>query len=89
MISSFNPGDSLQSHNGYKFSTKDQDNDIWGKNCAEVYKGGWWFSNCMNSDLNGPYHKSAVQSWGTVNWTKFGNNNVSLKRARMMIRPKV
>nr|XP_022340185.1 tenascin-R-like [Crassostrea virginica] len=82
-------GDSLQPQNGMKFSTKDQDNDTWSKHCAEHLQGGWWFSSCLNSDLNGPYHKYAVKSWITVNWYKFGNEKASLKNAKMMIRSKM
>ena len=48
-------GDSLSYHNGRKFSTRDQDNDNWGSNCAVSYKGAWWFKSCHHSNLNG-YH---------------------------------
>ena len=35
-------GDSLGRHNGDRFSTRDQDNDVWsGGNCAQTFKGGW------------------------------------------------
>ncbi|XP_062606269.1 ryncolin-4-like isoform X2 [Saccostrea cucullata] len=81
-------GDSLGDHNGGLFSTKDRDNDSWGKSCAVVYKGAWWFKSCLSSDLNGPYHRSAVSTWGSVVWYKFGNAHLSLKNARMMIRHK-
>ena len=80
-------GDSLAVHNGMKFTTKDQDNDTWGKNCAVKCKGAWWFVDCMHSDLNGPYHKSAVKSKSVVSWYKLGNEWISLKSAKMMIRP--
>ena len=71
-----------------KFTTKDQDNDRGGKNCAIEYKGAWWFNGCMDCDLNGPYRKSAVKSPVVVGWYKFGNEWISLKSARMMIRSK-
>ena len=81
-------GDGLKRHNGMKFTTKDQDNDPSGKNCAVEYKGAWWFYDGMNCDLNGPYHKSAVKSVYVVGWYDFGNEWISLKSARMMIRSK-
>ena len=36
-----NAGDSFGDLNGYQFSTRDRDNDIWGSNCAQSFKGGW------------------------------------------------
>ena len=84
----FIQGDSLKYHNGTKFSTKDQDNDTWAKNCVAVYQGGWWFDDCHYCNFNGPYHKSAVKSGTSVGWYRFGNEWISLKSARMMIRSK-
>ncbi|XP_062615933.1 ryncolin-1-like isoform X2 [Saccostrea cucullata] len=81
-------GDSLEYHNGRNFSTKDQDNDSHSKSCAVFRKAAWWFGDCDNSDLNGPYHKSAVSDWACVLWYKFGNAHRSMKFARMMIRQK-
>ena len=69
-------------------TAKDQDNDTYGKNCAVEYKGAWWLSGCYNCDLNGPYHKSTVKSTIVVCWYHFGNEYISLKSTRMMIRPK-
>ncbi|CAG2222729.1 FCN [Mytilus edulis] len=44
-------GDYLGANNGMKFSTKDQDNDTWGSNCA-VNNGAWWYYYCSTSELN-------------------------------------
>ncbi|XP_052085423.1 fibrinogen-like protein A isoform X3 [Mytilus californianus] len=52
-----NAGDGITSHNGYMFSAKDQDNDIWPKHCASVYQGPWWHNNCYQANLNRPYGK--------------------------------
>ncbi|KAF0041971.1 hypothetical protein F2P81_005503 [Scophthalmus maximus] len=41
---------------GLPFSTADRDNDLAGDaNCAELLSGGWWFSGCGESNLNGRY----------------------------------
>lgn len=41
---------------GLPFSTADRDNDLAADvNCAEQLSGGWWFSNCGESNLNGKY----------------------------------
>ncbi|GIY56311.1 techylectin-5A, partial [Caerostris darwini] len=83
-------GDSMISgHNNHKFSTKDQDNDPNEGNCAESYKGAWWYSSCHNSNLNGLYlrgvHKSSADG---VNWSSFRGLNEALDTTEMKIRPK-
>ncbi|XP_052230476.1 fibroleukin-like isoform X3 [Dreissena polymorpha] len=42
---------------GSAFSTYDHDSDKFADgNCAELYKGGWWYNDCyMNINLNGLY----------------------------------
>ncbi|XP_050341477.1 ficolin-1-like [Bactrocera neohumeralis] len=76
-------GDSLKYHLGMKFTTRDQDNDLRAlKNCAFLFKGAWWFKDCYNSHLNGPYG----QRKRGINWNNI-HQNESLKSAQMMIRP--
>ena len=52
-------GKSLPSR-GTKFSTLDRDNDTWRNNCAERFKGAWWYTACLNSNLNGLYLRGII-----------------------------
>lgn len=72
-----------------KFSTRDQDHDTWNKNCSVEHLGGWWFNVCLQAHLNGPYHKSAKSTGTGIVWYAFGKEHRALKRASMMIRPKI
>lgn len=45
--------DAMGRLNGQKFSTFDEDHDDGGNNCAERYRGGWWYRNCLGGNLNG------------------------------------
>lgn len=90
-VSGFNGGkigNSLDGvHNGMKFTTKDQDNDLRKNgNCAHQYFGGWWYNNGYNSNLNGKYAKSAVSGVMYNTWGGF-NHLTALKSTQMMIRP--
>ena len=73
----------LTYHNGRKFSTKDQDNDMSPINCAKSYRirGAWWYGDCRNSNLNGVYRNGADD--GTMLWGLIR----PVKRSEMKIRP--
>ena len=59
-----NAGDSLAYHNGMKFTTKDQDNDLSvSGNCAIFYHGAWWYSGCYDSNLNEGYQGIRWLHW--------------------------
>ncbi|XP_071153176.1 techylectin-5B-like [Mytilus edulis] len=82
-----NAGDSLSKHNGYRFTTRDRDNDAYNRNCAEVFYGAWWYIGCHYSNLNGMYVMVKNSSRGTgVIWATWKGYNYSLKTTRMMIR---
>ncbi|XP_068743855.1 microfibril-associated glycoprotein 4-like [Montipora capricornis] len=81
-------GDSLSSHGGAPFSTKDSDNDSWSKNCAVSWSGAWWYKACHRSNLNGLYHRGKHSSYADgVNWGTWKGYYYSVKRAEMKIRP--
>lgn len=48
-------GDSLSYHNHRIFSTKDRDPAPFITRCAMSYRGGWWYKNCHEANLNGLY----------------------------------
>jgi len=48
--------DPMAYHNGMNFTTKDNDNDLSGANCALLYGptlpiGGWWFKSCWSDAI--------------------------------------
>lgn len=81
-------GDSFSSHNGFAFSTRDKDNDVYGAgNCAVLYKGAWWYSECHSSNLNGLYLKGEHSSYANgVNWAAGKGHHYSYKYTDMKIR---
>ncbi|XP_022107547.1 techylectin-5B-like [Acanthaster planci] len=78
-------GDSLA--NNYKFSTKDQDNDLYSPaNCVFIQGGAWWHTACGSSSLNGPYLQPSDTEGGRgIYWYTFKNAYYSLKTCTMKI----
>ncbi|XP_038065619.1 uncharacterized protein LOC119735768 [Patiria miniata] len=86
-------GDSLGPHNGYMWSTQDQDNDIdLGRHCAQHTMGAWWYHSCEHSNLNGPfvaspgYLASDAQGRGII-WGTWKLQSYSFPKAEMKVRP--
>ncbi|XP_026169051.1 angiopoietin-related protein 4 [Mastacembelus armatus] len=77
------------------FSTRDQDNDQKNDtNCAKHLSGGWWFSNCGRSNLNGRYFQSPPpmqrhQRKQGIFWKTWRGRYYPLKSSMMMIAPAV
>nr|XP_020471878.1 angiopoietin-related protein 4 [Monopterus albus] len=80
---------------GLSFSTSDQDNDQKNDtNCAKHLSGGWWFSNCGHSNLNGRYFqcpppKQRHQRKQGIFWKSWRGRYYPLKSSVMMIAPAV
>ncbi|XP_038061057.1 ficolin-2-like [Patiria miniata] len=81
-------GDSLRRHRGHPFSTKDRDNDVSERNCAQSYHGAWWFRSCLLSNLNGRYYpdEHAAGDRLGVCWQSWKGDFYSLKACQMKIR---
>ncbi|XP_065941876.1 fibroleukin-like [Magallana gigas] len=66
---------------GMVFTTLDRDNDRNpSRNCASLWKGGWWFNYCSYVFLNGPY---ASSSW-LYPWKPLKGDMI--KKTSMMLR---
>ncbi|XP_053414735.1 ficolin-2 [Nycticebus coucang] len=82
-----NAGDSLTTHNGQFFSTKDQDNDLNPSDCSGMYRGAWWYADCHSANLNGQYLKGAHESYANgINWKTGKGYNYSYKMSEMKVR---
>ncbi|XP_019859487.1 PREDICTED: ficolin-2-like isoform X1 [Amphimedon queenslandica] len=80
-------GDSLGSyHNGQRFSTRDNDNDESGGNCAQTYTGAWWYRSCHNSNLNGRYFNTSTDNNQGIVWWHWKRAHISLKFSEMKTR---
>ncbi|XP_036413283.1 microfibril-associated glycoprotein 4-like [Colossoma macropomum] len=76
-------GESLFYHNDMQFATYDRDTN----GCAVSNSGGYWFNNCLVSNLNGLYKwgPSAPQNAAIV-WCNWKGCNYSLKTVVMKIK---
>ncbi|XP_076825302.1 fibroleukin-like [Clavelina lepadiformis] len=71
-----------------RFSTPDAENDNSNnRHCAREYKSGWWFDDCGESNLNGPYPKyRQPMTWSNIywgNWRKVNENETALRFVSM------
>lgn len=78
-------GDSMAYHNNRIFSTKDRDPASFVTRCAMSYRGGWWYKNCHEANLNGLYGISNKHQ-GIV-WTSWKGKEASIPFTEMKMRP--
>ncbi|XP_034386486.1 angiopoietin-related protein 4-like [Cyclopterus lumpus] len=80
---------------GLPFSTADRDNDLsTDVNCAELLSGGWWFSSCGESNLNGRYprrpsvlRRQQQSRRQEMFWSSTKGQNNSVKATLLKIAP--
>ncbi|XP_061597417.1 tenascin-X isoform X2 [Cololabis saira] len=78
-------GDSLTYHNDVVFSTRDRDPMSFITRCAISYRGGWWYKNCHEANLNGLYGID-VKHQGMI-WTSWKGKDHSVEFSEMKMRP--
>lgn len=83
-------GDSLTFHNGEKFTTLDQDHDVYKGNCAKDRLGAFWYKNCIKTNPNGVYlwgvssvHYAIGNVWLTWKNVSEGMKSISMKIKRV------
>ena len=68
-VSTGTAGDSFSKHRGMRFSTVDD--DVSGTSCTSTHPGGWWFAECLDSNLNGIFDEASNAQdniyWKTIN----------------------
>ena len=73
-------------HHGRGFTTKDVDNDESTANCAQLFRGAWWYSWGHHSNLNGFYYGGSHTSYADgINWHQWHGFYYSLKATTMKI----
>ena len=68
-------GDRLAGHNNRPFNTRDRDNENSDGNCAEYWKGAWWYHDCYTSHLNGVY--------GAIRWIALYSEPVKFSEMKL------
>ncbi|XP_059149179.1 ficolin-1-like [Physella acuta] len=81
-----NTVDGFLSHYDSKFSTYDRDNDgSADTNCAVLLQGGYWYSHCHVSNLNGLW--GSTEQYKGLNWYSLTGVHASVSYSEMKIRP--
>ncbi len=55
------------------FTTRDMDQDTDGfGNCAEQWRGGWWYNRCYEANINGLNYNSPTTTPKGITWQHGG-----------------
>ena len=83
-----NIGDSLLVSVFEKFSTPDRDNDASASNCAATWKGGWWYYDCFEANLNNMYCNGTAENTNDtcMNWKAWSGNYGDIVYSEMKLR---
>ena len=77
-------------HNGRRFSTFDNDNDRFAeRNCAKMFKGGWWYDGCHSSNPIGYYYSHArigEMAYDGITWYSATGKHETMKYIQYKIR---
>ncbi|XP_021350140.1 fibrinogen-like protein A [Mizuhopecten yessoensis] len=79
----------LNAHNGWPFSTRDNDNDGFSGDCASSAHGGWWYEACIDCNLFGNY--TSNNGYSAMLWKYFYPTDTSytaIKTLRLMLKEK-
>ena len=81
---------------GMMFSTQDQDNDLYNRNCASDFcRGGWWYKSCARFNFNGNYEGDVTPTLTGIlvpfidTTTPGASNSKAVKTVKMIIRTRV
>ena len=74
--------DSLGYHNGRRFSTRDNDNDQYKDNCAQLVTGAWWYNGCNTSNLNGRYFNTVTTNRQGIKWSYWKSTNLKFSEMK-------
>ena len=85
----FGLGDAMSHIDSWRFSAQDRDQDTWDLNCAERFKGAWWYSDCHSTNPNGLYLGGATDQYATgIIWFQWRGHHYSMKKMEIKIRKK-